>query len=485
MASLLTFDTPIGFRLLDPGAGIGALSAAICDRFAVLQPCRYLHIDLIENDLGVIPFLRQVMGRCSGALKEHGHSMSYEIHAEDFILDTAASVFAPLTLFDKLSEWGDFDCVIMNPPYFKVSGVSQYARVMRDIVHGQPNIYAFFLAAAARLLRPNGELVAITPRSFCNGLYFRSFRQWLFERMALDHIHLFESRKETFRNVLQESLITVYHRLGEPSPQVTITTSFGPSLRPAESRILPTSTVIDNNRGHAIIRIPATDEDVAISALVESWPDHFSDVGLRISTGPVVMFRATEFLLPWPNNENSTPLFSVYNVKPFQTEWPVFHKNHPAALKVCPESQRLLLPTRNYVLLRRFSAKEEHRRLMASCLLASDVPTRFVALENHLNYVYHAERDLTPDEAYGITAVFNSSLLDRYFRIISGNTQVNATEIRNMKFPSLSLVGMIGSRIRRLSAFDSDLAQRIVFSELSVNGEIAKHLMEGTLFGRT
>ena len=197
------------------------------------------------------------------------------------------------------------------------------------------------------------------------------------------------------------------------------------------------------------------------------------------------MFRANEFLLPWPNNQDCVPLFSVRNVKPFQTEWPVFHKKHPTSLKVCPESQRLLLPTRNFVLLRRFSAKEEHRRLMASCLLASEVPTPFIALENHLNYVYHAERDLTPDEAYGITAVFNSSLLDRYFRTISGNTQVNATEIRNMKFPSLSLVGMIGSRIRRLNEFDSDSAQLIVLGELGVNGEITKHLMEGTLFGRT
>ena len=85
-----------------------------------------------------------------------------------------------------------------------------HAKLMEKIVHGQPNIYAFFMALAARLLKPDGEIVAITPRSFCNGLYFREFRRWFLERVALDHIHIFESRTETFKHssVLQENIIT-------------------------------------------------------------------------------------------------------------------------------------------------------------------------------------------------------------------------------------------------------------------------------------
>ena len=102
----------------------------------------------------------------------------------------------------------------MNPPYFKVRKDSEHAKLMRCIVHGQPNIYAFFMALGARLLKEHGELVAITPRSFCNGLYFRGFRRWYFDRVALDHVHIFESRTETFKhsNVLQENIITKVHR---------------------------------------------------------------------------------------------------------------------------------------------------------------------------------------------------------------------------------------------------------------------------------
>ena len=261
-----------------------------------------------------------------------------------------------------------------------------------------------------------------------------------------------------------------------------MSTSYGLNIRTAKSVTLPSAVVIDDSCGHANIRIPTNVEDQAIAEVVESWPHRFPELGLRISTGPVVMFRATEFLLPQPNGKSSVPLLSVFNVKPFQTEWPVIHKKQPTAFRACPESQRLLLPTRNYLLLRRFSAKEERRRLTASCFIASEVPQPFVALENHLNYVYHVERELTLDEVYGLAALFNSALLDRYFRTISGNTQVNATEIRSMKFPALPAVAGIGRRVRELASLDSDAVELIVHRELGINGEISIHLLEGTLF---
>lgn len=482
MASLLS-QKPSGiFRLLDPGAGVGSLTAAVCDSILKTNCSRHVEIHLFENDLEVQPFLRRTLEYCAQTLGNHRHSMSYEIHVNDFILDAAATVFGPPSLFDDPSDWGKFDAVIMNPPYFKVSKASPYARVMEDVVHGQPNIYAFFLAAAAEMLSPDGELVAITPRSFCNGLYFRGFRHWFLEKMALDHIHLFESRTETFRDVLQESVITASHRLGKPSLTVTVSTSRGLNIRSGKSATLPAATVIDDSCGHANIRIPAGVEDQAIAGVAESWPHRFGDLGLRISTGPVVMFRATEFLLREPNGNNSAPLLSVFNVKPFHTEWPIIHKKHPAAITVSADSQRLLLPTQNYVLLRRFSAKEERRRLTASCFLSSNFTQPFVALENHLNYVYHAERELTLDEVYGLAALFNSALFDRYFRTISGNTQVNATEIRSLRFPALPSVARIGRRVRELASLDRDGVELIVLRELGISEQLSTHLLEGTLF---
>jgi adenine-specific DNA-methyltransferase len=342
---------------------------------------------------------------------------------------------------------------------------------MEKIVHGQPNIYAFFMALAARLLKPDGQIVAITPRSFCNGLYFRGFRHWYFERVALDHIHIFESRTETFKhsNVLQESIITKAHRLGAPSSTIAITASFGADLvnRVQRSEI-PASDIIDNSSGDCVIRIPGGRGDREIMQFVESFPRRFAEMGLRISTGPVVVFRATEYLLTDATDKTAVPLLHAHNVKPFATSWPLAKNGKHKAFRSCGDSLRLLVPTRNCVLIKRFTSKEEKRRLTAACLLKADFPYPYVGIENHVNYVYHAERDLTEDEVFGIAALFNSTLIDRYFRTISGNTQVNATEIRAMNFPELKLLSRIGEQVRHHLAE----AEAVVLRELGVTGSL-------------
>src|SRR5262245_3010681 len=196
MAGLFS-KLPARLKLLDPGAGVGTLAAAVCERIRQVRHSCSCELHVFETDAALIPLLQENLLHCQLALARASHSLSFTIHQEDFVL--AAAGPAPKgCLFDEDASLNGFDAVIMNPPYFKIRGDSAYARLMPEVVHGQPNIYALFVANAAKILRPGGELVAITPRSFCNGLYFRRFRRWFFARMALRHIHLFESRTDTF-----------------------------------------------------------------------------------------------------------------------------------------------------------------------------------------------------------------------------------------------------------------------------------------------
>ncbi|MDE3179670.1 MAG: Eco57I restriction-modification methylase domain-containing protein [Acidobacteriota bacterium] len=479
MASLFSEPKSDTYRFLDPGAGIGSLTAALCERLS--QSRRRLRIEahIFENHSEMLPYLRQTVSFCRNELEQVGHWVTVVIHDEDFILDAAAGTQGCRGLFNPGLRLEALDAVIMNPPYFKLRKSSQYARVMDAVVHGQPNIYALFLAASAEMLRPDGEMVAITPRSFCNGLYFREFRRWFFDRMALERIHLFESRTDTFRDVLQESIITLSRRLGKSSSHIAISTSYGRDIGESmRARKLPASFVVDTSTREYVIRVPVRDEDLSLLESVESWVNRFSDLGLGVSTGPVVTFRAREFLLHDLNRADFTPLLSTINVKPFETIWPAPRKKHPTGFKVCAASMRLLLPAQNYVLLRRFSAKEERRRLTASCLLNASRQSPYVALENHLNYVYHTRRPLSVDETYGLAALFNSALLDRYFRTISGSTQVNATELRNMPFPSLETIAAIGRKVQGLPALRSEVVERVVLDCVCINGTLGDHLIE-------
>jgi adenine-specific DNA-methyltransferase len=425
-----------------------------------------IHAELYETDPNVLPVLRQTIQHCRHVLAAAGKEFNATIIEEDFVLRRPAeSLYAPVP------RTGYADAVIMNPPYAKLAKDSPQARAFAEIVHGQPNVYALFMAAAVELLRPGGELIAITPRSYCNGLYFREFRRWLLARMSLRHIHLFESRRATFKDseVLQECIITVAAKRETQDAEIMVSVSHGADINEVKPCPYAASTIIDDTAGDCVIRLPAESSDLEIMRVVESWAGTFADRGLRISTGPVVAFRATDYLLDSADQPDAVPLISIHNVRPFATVWPVAKGTKPVAFKATNGAASLVLPARNYVLLRRFSAKEEQRRLTASPYLPSaDERRRSVALENHINYVTHTTRELTEGEVGGLVALFNSALLDRYFRVVSGNTQVNATEIRSMPFPDLRTIGQIGKHVVGLGWNDRNMIESRVLDVLGV-----------------
>ena len=102
--------------------------------------------------------------------------------------------------------------------------------------------------------------------------------------------------------------------------------------------------------------------------------------------------------------------------------------------------------------MRRFSAKEEKRRLVAAPLIRGSLNANVVGLENHLNYIRGVSRELDEELAYGLSALLNSTFLDRYFRISNGNTQVSATELRAMPLPAERDIRSIGAESKRESA---------------------------------
>ncbi|NJP07421.1 MAG: hypothetical protein HC837_18250 [Chloroflexaceae bacterium] len=192
-----------------------------------------------------------------------------------------------------------------------------------------------------------------------------------------------------------------------------------------------------------LFRLPTSAGDEEVLNIVDSWTGSFQAYGMAISTGPVVPFRARSYLMDKPDGTACVPLLWMQHIKPHKITWPLQHGFRKP--QYIARALSLLVPNANYVLLRRFSAKEEVRRLVAAPYLARDYNVDLVGLENHLNYVYRPDEPLSPDEAIGLSALLNSSLLDRYFRIANGNTQVNATELRALPLPPLSIIQEIGS----------------------------------------
>ena len=473
MAGMFTQIPQGPVRVLDPGAGVGTLSAAVCQRVLQQRNRRHLVFELWENDPRLEVRLRGTMEACRQALRDAGHEMEFTIRSEDFVLEHAQpSLFGP-------PSGPLFDLVIMNPPYYKVPKDAAGARAMIHVVHGQPNMYALFMAVAVDLLREGGELVAITPRSYFNGPYFKRFRKWFFDRMTARQIHVFESRSDVFHEdeVLQENVILLAEKGGQPK-DVALTSSAGRHFPKVEHHALPYTRVIEDSSGDHLIRVATSRLEQEIVEAVDRLPHRFRELPFKISTGPVVTFRSTEFLRRERSNDTA-PLLWMHNVRPFVARFPP-KNGKPAHILVSGESTRLLLPAKRYVLLKRFTAKEERRRLVAGIVEAKDSYSPFVGLENHLNYIYRLGSELSRDEALGLAALFNSVLVDRYFRAISGSTQVNAAEIRAMPVPCVEAIREIGHGLEKSNDRISMTVERTVGEVIGLPKQLIRELCEAS-----
>ena len=350
-----------------------------------------------------------------------------------------------------------FDVTISNPPYFKIAKTDPRAVAASTVVHGQPNIYALFMAVGAALTRRGGDFIFITPRSFASGHYFRRFRSVLFDVIRPEEVHVFGSRRDAFGRdeVLQENIILSGVRQDHWNGSGTrdflkVSSSRGiGDIEEPDREAVPMSMALSPDDMEKVLRLPLSERDMRIIEIVDAWPNTLRSLGLNISTGPVIPFRAKEFVDSRGNvPETHVPLVWMNHVRTMRVEWPLNGRKPEYIKRDAPKV--LLIPNANYVLVRRFSAKEEASRLTAAAHMAQDLAAPEIGLENHLNYVYRPGRTLSEDETWGLAALYNSGILNTYFRCINGNTQVSATELRAMPLPSYDTVVALGRNARRL-----------------------------------
>ena len=157
------------------------------------------------------------------------------------------------------------------------------------------NLYAAFVALSLRLLRPGGQLVAITPRSFCNGPYFKAFHSDLLAFAALRRIHVLRSRDKTFRDtdVLQENVIIHVVRGAERGP-VVIASSSGQGDNLERERVVPDVRVVHPGDPNLFVHVVPDEAHADVASRVRSLPSEMPAINAAVSTRRVVDFRARD-----------------------------------------------------------------------------------------------------------------------------------------------------------------------------------------------
>ena len=433
-------------RLLDAGAGVGVLTAAFIEEIShgKNKPAS-VSVTVYEIDPLLTEYLTETLAMCRVECEKAGIEFHAEILREDFIESAVNQLNA--TLFTPTAS--KFNCTILNPPYRKINSDSRTRQLLRTVGVETSNLYTAFVALASRLLDSDSELVAITPRSFCNGPYFRPFRKTFTEMMDITRIHVFESRQTAFQDddVLQENII-LHAVKDSPVEQrrVMISSSTGPTDESMSVCEIEYAQVIRPGDPDAFIHIVSDELEHEIAERMKTLNSSLEDLGISVSTGRVVDFRA-QACLRLEGERNTVPLIYPGHFDNGYVKWPKKKGRKPNAILHIPESEDLLVPSGVYVLVKRFSSKEERKRIVAAIYDGSRFSAALVGFENHLNYFHEDGRGLPLTLAKGLTAFLNSNLVDSYFRQFNGHTQVNATDLRSLKYPSRSELEAFGSTI--------------------------------------
>jgi adenine-specific DNA-methyltransferase len=426
LAAMPTLPSGPVLRILDPGAGSGMLMAALIERIGVERPGAAISVTCVEVDPRIIPALRETAHLCEAWGEKRGLSVSVNILRHN-VIEASTGLNGSLA--------SEFDIVIMNPPYGKLSSNSRERQAMIALGVDCPNLYAAFLAVGIQSLRPGGALVAITPRSFANGPYFGNFRAYLLDALTINHLHVFESRSSVFADtgVLQENIVFSGIKSGQRGP-VRITMSRDHEDMATEHVVGYENFVLPGDP-HKFLRIAATDSDTAVAERMMNLPSTLHRLGVQVSTGRVVEFRSRANVRAVPSGSDA-PLIYPTNLRSGLVEWPRPTKKPQGFAVVRDADRKFLLPAGTYVLVKRFSAKEERRRVVAALWDPGRNGAREVAFENHLNFFHSRGASLDPRLAWGLCLWLNGSPVDTFFRTFSGHTQVNATDLRSLRFPS-------------------------------------------------
>lgn len=470
-------------NILDPGAGLGIFESAFCDFFKALNKNISISFDIYENDMTVLPFLEHNMEICKREVESSRVKISYKIIPEDFLLSNSHVFLSQENIFENEDEKYDF--VISNPPYYKINTSSLQVQHMKHIMNGQPNIYPFFMALSAKLLKPEGQVALLTPRSYCSGLYFKKFRNWFFELVKPCKIHLFESRREIFKKyeVYQENMILTAIKTKNIPKNIQISVSKGIPVtdKDIQKRSTSYNNIINKKHDDISIRIPTSKVEELIAAHIDKYTDNLESLGFKISTGSVVPFRAKKFLdYGLTTSEESVPLIWMQNITDGNVKWPIDIANKSIKIKVTNESKKILIPNKNYIFIKRLSSKGGKRHINSAVYFKNCIDVEFIGVENHVNYISKKEGELTESESYGIVALLNSIIYNKYFLIGNGTTQVNAKEINEIPLPPIDLIKKLGDSVieskRKMSKIENLTQEKTIATILSIDEKILRDL---------
>lgn len=422
-------------KILDAGAGSGILSCALLERLEQETSIEKIKLVCYENDNKVIPLLKENLSYCQ---QKSAKEISFEVREENYILAESID-------FNFANENADkYDLVIGNPPYMKIAKLAEEARAMSAVCYGAPNLYFLFATLGLFNLKQNAEMVYIIPRSWTSGAYFKSFREYFLSDGRLEQVHIFVSRDKVFdkESVLQETMIVKVCKTKQIPLNIKITSSVsGNNFSELQTLEVPYDVVV--NGENLYVYLPTNALEATVLEKIQKWHNTLPSLGMKMKTGLTVDYRNYKYLQDNAAND-AVPLIYPQHLQQGKVVFPVQRENE----YIKTQKFGLLQKNENYLFVKRFTAKEEHRRLQSAIYLAKNFAQYInISTQNKINFIDGVTIELSECLVYGLYVLFNSTLYDIYYRILNGSTQVNSTEINAMPVPCLEDIQSMGEKL--------------------------------------
>jgi adenine-specific DNA-methyltransferase len=332
---------------------------------------------------------------------------------------------------------GRFDFVVGNPPYFKIKDLSESLKVaFAESIYGHPNAYGLFIHAGIGMMKPNGRLGFIVPRSMLSGLYFKNLRHLIEKETSIREIVYLSERKKVFENVLHGTMILSLERNRAQSGDIAVCfVQSAKEMRSPSGATIPAQNVIQRLNGLTVWFV--ADSPEVYSVINRIIKDHPLLSGQKIDcvakTGQIVWNRIKP-LLRARIEPDTLPLVWATDVGKFTFAFNRMGSARPPFLKVTPKTEGLIVRGGS-ILIQRVTADEQPSRIVACIpekLIDGRADRYFV--ENHLNIIQPTQQNPHID-LFFLLGVLNSDIVDFFFRAMNGNTQVSATELNLLPIP--------------------------------------------------
>lgn len=427
-------------KFVDPACGGAAFLAPITQR---------IRIKLKEAGLSAAQILEHVATHVCGTdidvrlCELSRHFMRIVLREEialvgvepQFLISRAESLTELRTMF------GTFDVVFSNPPYRKMTSEEVLAagEEYSDVVQSQPNLYGLFIALCVKLLRQGGHAALVTPTSFLTGQYFSLLRKYLVQQAKVLQIGMVSDRTGIFIDVEQETALTLLRRSTSFNAPSSTTVSL--VARDGSYRSVGRCTLSSSGEAWTI---PRTEADLPVLESISRSPWRISDYGYRVRIGIFVWNRDQRptyfqqeadalgtknglFPLIW-SSDIGTDLKLKFGTKAnvhVEPSWVEFESSdHSGVVKA------------QSVVLQRVTSNDQPKRLVGAVVPAEFIQRHggFVA-ENHVVVLEQVMPGFAPTDLARLLAC---APIDRYFRCISGSTNVSAYELRHLPLPKPS-----------------------------------------------